>query len=128
MLLRIIQKEIVAHVLSLRFAVTFVLFMVLVFASVYVSVNSYLQQSRDHDLRVRDVRKKLDKVLADGDTHRFFWWEGKTDVVPIPPLVWVGQGVQSAMPLAVVTKADRSIKEQIAKIIVGQGLQGDQGG
>jgi len=113
MLLRIIQKEIVSHVLSLRFAVTFVLFMVLVFASVYVSVNSFDQQTKGHDLRVRDVRKRLTEVLEGEDSpgasaHRLFWWEGKTDIVPMAPLAWVGQGVQSAMPLAVVTKADRS--------------------
>ncbi|GAG36479.1 unnamed protein product, partial [marine sediment metagenome] len=47
MLFRVIRKEIVAHILSLRFAVTFMLFIVLVFASIYVAVNEYKRQSEE---------------------------------------------------------------------------------
>ena len=112
MLLRIIRKEIVSHVLSLRFAATFVLFIVLVFASIYVAVNEYRRQSGEHDSLARTSRQRLDEALAEEDkgdaVNRVFWWEGKTDAVPVSPLSWIGQGVQSAYPAAIVTKADRT--------------------
>lgn len=112
MLLRIIQKEIVQHVLSLRFAVTFVLFIVLVFASVFVTVNEYARQKEQHDSLTTEARRRLEEVSNEeeaGDAvRRLAWWEGRMDAVPVSPLSWLGQGVQSAYPSAVVTKADQS--------------------
>ena len=112
MLFHIIGKEIAAHILSLRFAVTFVLFIVLIFASIYVTVNEYKRQAEQYHSLARTSKERLDEILAEEDTgdtvHRLFWWEGKTDAVPVSSLAWVGQGVQPAYPAAIVSKADRS--------------------
>jgi len=50
MFLALLRKEIVSHVLTLRFGVTFILFLLLVFASAYVTTNEY--------------RRDLDEALA----------------------------------------------------------------
>ena len=111
MFLRMIQKEIVQHVLSLRFAVTFVLFIVLVFASVFVTTNEYVRQREQHDSLASEAKKRLEEICAieeaDDAVRTLAWWEGKKDAIPISPLSWFGQGMQGAYPPAVVTKADR---------------------
>ncbi len=48
MFLTLIRKEILSHVLSLRFGVTFILFILLVFASIYVTTNEYQRDLTQH--------------------------------------------------------------------------------
>jgi len=118
----IIRKEVVSHVLSLRFASAFVLFIGLVFASIYVGVNEHQRKVARRDSLARSGKERLDGIMAEEDRRdryrRLFWWEGKIDAVPVSPLSWIGQGVQSAYPAAVVTKADRS------SLSVDRGLSG----
>jgi len=104
----IIRKEILSHILSLRFTVTFMLFIVLVFASFYVTVNEYLLEVKRHDSRVRVYRDKLSSILAEkqdwgahGRLERLFWNEGKNDAVPASPLAWMAQGLQPVLPAGV---------------------------
>lgn len=114
MFLLLVRKEILSHILSLRFAVTFVLFMVLVFASIYVAVNEHTRLVERETAIARDAEKRLKEIMQMDDledrANSIFWWDGKTDAVPISPLSWLGQGVQASYPAAVVTKADGSTR------------------
>ena len=87
MFLLVVRKEVLAHVLSLRFAVTFVLFMVLVFASFYVAVNEHARLVERETAMARAAEKRLDEVMKTEDVedrvHALFWWEGRTDAVPV---------------------------------------------
>jgi ABC-type Na+ efflux pump permease subunit len=111
MFLRMIQKEIVQHVLSLRFAVTFVLFIVLIFASVFVTTNEFVRQREQRDSISAESKKRLIEICAmeetDDAVRTLAYWEGKTDVIPVSPYSWFGQGMQASYPPAVVTKANR---------------------
>jgi len=112
MFLLLVRKEVLSHVLSLRFAVTFVLFMVLVFASFYVAVNEHSRLVEREMAMARAADKRLDESMNREDVEDrvevLFWWEGRTDAVPVSPLSWLAQGVQASYPAAVVTKADRT--------------------
>jgi ABC-type transport system involved in multi-copper enzyme maturation permease subunit len=111
MLALIIRKEILSHILSLRFGVTFVLFFLLIFASIYVTVDEYLLEQRRCDSRVRVYKQKLDEILAEkqdwgphGRLDLLFGVEGKRDAVPVSALSWLGQGVQAVMPEGIKSK------------------------
>lgn len=114
MLLLLIRKELLSHVLSLRFAVTFVLFIVLIFASIYVAVNEHQRLVERETALARAAKERLDEVMDEEDlgdrAHTLFWWEGRMDAVPVSPLSWLGQGVQASYPAAIVTKADRALR------------------
>lgn len=107
MLLLLIRKEIVSHVLSLRFAVTFVLFIVLIFASIYVTVNAYLQDRLDYGARVRANKDHLADIMSEEDRgrgyQRLFWDEGRNHAVPPAELSWLGQGLQPGFPAGIHT-------------------------
>ena len=110
MLSIIISKEIRSHILSLRFTVTFILFIVLVFAAIYLAVNEHQLETDRHSARVRVYAKKLDDILVEprdwgghGRIPRLFWNEGKSDAVPISNLAWLGQGLQPVLPVGVRT-------------------------
>lgn len=109
MLSRIILKEIVAHVLSLRFAVTFVLLLLLVSASMYVSANEYRHNLAQFRAREEMCRESLGTILAaknpESRIKNLFYWEGRSDAVPVAPLSWLGQGVQASRPASINTKA-----------------------
>ncbi|MDD5704411.1 MAG: ABC transporter permease subunit [Kiritimatiellae bacterium] len=115
MLRLLIRKEILAHVLSLRFTVTFMLFLIMVFAGIYVSVGEHNLETRRHGSRDRAYRHKLDDILkeprdwgAHGRLERLFWMEGKSDAAPPAELSWLGQGLQSVMPVGARVTEDRS--------------------
>ena len=112
MLAVLIRREILAHVLSLRFAVTFVLFVLLVFASIYVTANAHQQDAAEYQARVRADRDHLSDILGEKDEERMwdrlFWDEGTQDAVPLAPLAWLGQGLSPAWPVALVTTSDGS--------------------
>jgi len=110
MLLLLIRKEILSHVLSLRFGVTFMLFIVLIFAGIYVTVNEYQLDLQRYHARVRVYQQKLDDILAEEDPEgaqgwirRLFYNEGISTAMPVAPLAWLGQGLQSSMPAGVRT-------------------------
>jgi len=108
MLLLIIRREILSHILSLRFTVTFMLFIILVFASIYVTVNEYQLETRRYGSRVRVYGDKLADILGEEDNwgargrlRRLFWDEGRTSAVPTSSLAWMGQGLQPVLPAGV---------------------------
>ena len=113
MLRLLIRKEILSHILSLRFGVTFILFITLVFAGIYVAVNEYELEVQRYGSRVRLYRDKLADILAEeqewgghGWIPRLFWNEGKSDAVPVPELSWMGAGLQSVTPAGIRTTED----------------------
>lgn len=115
MLRLLIRKEILSHILSLRFTVTFMLFLILVFASIYVSVNEYQLEVSRYGLRVRVYKEKLNDILAEkqdwgahGRLRRLFRNEGKSEAVPVSELAWMGQGLQSALPVGIRTTSGDS--------------------
>jgi hypothetical protein len=107
MFLALIRREILGHVLSLRFAVTFVLFILLVFASLYVTVNAHRQESAEYEARIRANRDRLADILAEKDEDRMrsllLWDEGVQYAIPVAPLAWLGQGLSQACPAALNT-------------------------
>ena len=106
----LIRREILAHVLSLRFAVTFVLFILLIFASLFVTVNAHRQDREEYDARVRASRDHLADILAEKDEERMwdrlFWDEGVDYAAQPPPLAWLGQGLSQAWPGALSTTSE----------------------
>ena len=112
MLLQLIKKEIISHVLTLRFAVTFVLILLLVFGGAYVTSSQYLQRLQQPDVIEREARKAYDQGLAeaekdDGDSWERvkFFWRGKLDPVPRAPLSSVVLGLSDETPDVVLTSA-----------------------
>jgi len=107
MLRLLIRKEILSHVLSFRFAVTFVIFLVLIFTSIYVTVNGYEQEIAEHGARVRAYQEHLKGIITQDDHDRIgwrlFWDDGKLDAVPVSALSWLGHGMQSINPIAINT-------------------------
>lgn len=108
MLALTIRKEILSHILSLRFTVTFILFLGLIFASIYVTVNEHQLSVKRYSSRVRVYRDNLDDILAekqDWGTHgrlrRLFWNEGKSDAVPVAELSWLSQGLGPILPAGI---------------------------
>ena len=112
MLLTLIRKEIVSHILSLRFGVTFVLFLLLVFASMYVAANAYQQDVAEFSACGRSAGQRIAEILREkdgGEQHgRLFHWQGSMDPIPVPPLSSVARGLQPHMPVAVNTMARQS--------------------
>ena len=106
----LIRREIVAHLLSLRFGVTFILFLVLIGASMFVTVNTFRQDRSEYDVRMRTNRDALADMLAEKDVsqqwYRIFWDEGVQYAVPFAPFTWLAQGLTPACPAAVSTVQD----------------------
>jgi len=105
MLLTLIRKEIVSHILSLRFGVTFILFILLVFASIYVTSNEYRRDADEARARNRAAAAALDRMMDQEQLRdRFFdifYNRGRHDAVPPPALSSIVQGLRPAMPAAV---------------------------
>ncbi|MBN1258003.1 MAG: ABC transporter permease subunit [Planctomycetes bacterium] len=102
MLLNLIRKEIVSHVLSLRFGVTFILSLLLIFASIFITVNKYKLKKEDYDKNVQLKQAQIDQILAeqnpDSQAYLFFNYFGTTDAVPNSPYSWLGLGYQGEYP------------------------------
>jgi len=112
MLWLIIRKEIVSHILTLRFGVTFILFLVLIFASIYVSVGEYKRGVAEYNAQVRVGRDVLSDLVNEEDQHRkrdLFYHVGLIDAVPLAPLSWMAQGLQPGYPVAVNSKTWESL-------------------
>ena len=84
----IIRKEILSNILSLRFGVTFLLFIVLIFTSIYVTANEHKMEISRYGSRVRLYNERLADIMAEdrdwgshGRLRRLFDNEGKSDAV-----------------------------------------------
>jgi ABC-type transport system involved in multi-copper enzyme maturation permease subunit len=66
----IIRKEITAHVLSLRFAVTFALFFGLLLISTFVMTNEYRATAEQHSAAVASYNQALNEVKAIKDPQQ----------------------------------------------------------
>lgn len=103
-----LRKEIVGHVLTLRFGVTFILFLLLVFASMFVTVRTYLRDRDYTSANFRTAEGRMDEILKDEDPdnrrRRLFYWEGRWDVVDLPPLSSLAQGLRDVTPAMVNTR------------------------
>ena len=112
MLRALIRKEVVLHVLSLRFGVTFILFILLVFVSIYVTTNEYQLDTSQYAACERGAADHLAEVLKEEEgrrrMRRLFDWEGRMDAVPVPLLSSVAQGLRPFTPIAVNTTAEHS--------------------
>lgn len=108
----IIRKEIVSHVLTLRFGVTFILFILLVFASIYVTTHEYQRDKTQWSALERAASDHLAEILKEDDdwrrVRRLVDWEGRLDAVPVPPLSSIAQGLRPSMPVAINTTQDYS--------------------
>jgi ABC-type transport system involved in multi-copper enzyme maturation permease subunit len=112
MLRIIIGKEILSHILTLRFTVTFMLFLVVIFASFYVTVNEHLLEVSRFGSRERVYAEKLSDILKEeqdfgthGRIERLFWMEGRNSAVPAAGLGWMGQGLQAVLPAGINARA-----------------------
>jgi len=107
MLARIIRKEILSHILTLRFGVTFVLFIVLVFASIFVSVREHERSKSEYNAQMRVSRQKMEEISREEqpmDRIRRAFREGRIDPLPVSDLSWLSQGLQAGFPLAFKTR------------------------
>lgn len=110
MLGTLLKKEMLGHVLSLRFAVTFLLILLLVFSSFYLSARAYQQRVDEYGAMSRSYRQALDDVLDEEDAWDRMWrlyeWEGKSDAVPVVPLSSIAEGLTRAHPVGITTTAE----------------------
>ncbi len=108
----LIRKEIVSHVLSLRFGVTFVLFILLVFASIYVTTHAYERDKARYAASERAATNHLANILKEKDgrrrRRRLTRLEGRLDAVPVAELSSIARGLQPFMPMSLRTSAQRS--------------------
>ena len=109
MFLPVLRKEILSHILSLRFGVTFILFILLVFASIYVTTHEYQRDMAQAAARERAAAAQLSEVLKekalDDRVYRLIEWEGRMDAVPVQPLSAIAQGLRPSTPVAMRTTA-----------------------
>ena len=112
MLWTIIRKEIVSHILSLRFGVTFILFILLIFASIYVTANKYEGDKAQYAAYQRLAQNHLDEILKEKEgwrrMDRLFEWQGRLDAVEVSELSSIAQGLTPFKPVAINTTADSS--------------------
>jgi len=107
MLWLIVRKEAVSHILSLRFGTTFALILVLIFASVYVSIGRYERAVAERGMQAAAGRRALDQMVAIQEGQRrieTFYADGRVDAVPVAPLSWLAQGLQPGYPAAFNTR------------------------
>ena len=106
----LLRKEVVAHVLSLRFGVTFMLFILLVFASLYVTTHAYTGSIKQKAAAARAGAAHLAKIMAEEDArerrHRLMYREGTSEAMPVQPLSSIAQGLQPFTPVAVNVSTD----------------------
>ena len=109
MILTLIRKEIVSHVLSLRFLVVFILVMLLVFAAFFFSGSQYRRQRDLHVALKREYDQRLDKLIAEQegwDLHRqLFWSDGRSQVVYVPELSSLAVGLAPLYPAGLTVTA-----------------------
>lgn len=111
MLVTLIRKEVLSHVLSLRFGVTFILFILLVFASIFVTTNEFQRDREGYFAGMRMAGDRLDEIMKHKDIDervQRLLYGGLIDPVPVPPLSSVVQGLRPATPAAFVTSAQES--------------------
>jgi ABC-type transport system involved in multi-copper enzyme maturation permease subunit len=105
MFLTLVRKEIVSHILTLRFAVTFALSLLFITAGFYVSVAEYKRSVADGHATERLAKyaaDELDKVPDNEERMwRMYWSQGAVSPVPVPPLASVAQGLSGVWPAAV---------------------------
>jgi len=110
MLGTLIKKEIVGHVLSLRFTATLILFLILVFCSLYVTTSQYLARQGQYFQRQRVAEQNLESILNEDREwrlwDRLFWWEGRETPVPVSPLSAIAEGLSPVFPASVSVMAE----------------------
>lgn len=113
MLFTFIKKEIIAHILTLRFSVTMVLFLMLIFASFYVTTNEFLRNVEQEGVTKQAYQDQLETAWDDPEEWRRRYWvfynHGKPDAVPVPPLSVLAQGLLSAWPIGVTTTTTETV-------------------
>ena len=110
MFLTLLRKEIISHILTLRFGVTFILFILLVFASIYVTTSVYEQDVALWSACNRGSASHLKEIIKEEDNwrriRRLMDWEGRLDAVPVPALSSVVPGLRPFTPISVNTGRD----------------------
>jgi len=105
MLGTVILKEVLRHLLSLRFAVTFLLILFLGLVSVVLSVNTYERGREEYLARTRGYEHALTEIMGRekywDKWQGLFWREGKGEAVPPGPLSPLVQGLTPISPAAV---------------------------
>lgn len=105
MLKTIIRKEILAHILTLRFSVAFMLLLLLTFATFFMMVRGYQREASLSKARAGEYRSQLDDMLGQEDGRKrdgaLFYDQGLNYSLRIPELSWLGQGVVPLSPAGV---------------------------
>jgi ABC-type transport system involved in multi-copper enzyme maturation permease subunit len=115
MLATLIKKEIVSHILSLRFAAAFAVILLAVFGGFYFSAADYVRRRAEFDAQSIANRIHLDEMLSD-DVHygreapytamrRLLNWEGCYHAVQPPPLAAIVKGQTQGFPVGAQTAA-----------------------
>ena len=74
MFIRLVQKELLHHLLDFRFLVVFALCVLLSVLSVHVGVRNYLRELKEYDTVSQANREELQGWLKRGDDYRFESW------------------------------------------------------
>ena len=105
MLLRLLHKEMLSHVLSLRFAVAFVIVCVVVIGSFYLTNIEYRGWSAEYAARQRRYGDRTREIFKEQWPNtrawRLFRDEGTGHAVLDPPMAAVAQGLTPALPAAI---------------------------
>ena len=105
MFLTLVGKEITLHVMSLRFAITFMLTVLLGIVSFSVGISEFAHNREEYGARQRLHRQMFeDYLVIDNDWNRFreiFRRGGQTVAVPPPSLSSIVLGVTDELPAAV---------------------------
>ena len=111
MLTTLIGKEIVTHVLSLRFFLTFILTLLLATLSFTISSSEYEHNLKDAEARKRSYDESLHKIKQKEDwrdvRRALFRNEGVSYATPVPALSSIVQGLTPQTPVAVNATAER---------------------
>ncbi len=111
--LNLLRKEIVSHILTLRFFVTFALVLLLVFSAFYVSVLDCKQSAAEQAYIKKNAQSALEDVKKSTDSEKTKWenvinkWDdefsyvGVTEPIPSPRLSVFGKGLSAVWPTAI---------------------------
>jgi ABC-type transport system involved in multi-copper enzyme maturation permease subunit len=115
MFLSLVHRELIGHILSLRFAITFSLVLAVVGSASYVGgkrmgqeADSYTARGARYAEELQERRMRWPGSAWGMDERRIFEAEGVSHAVALPPLAGLVQGVTEAWPQGVTVTATAS--------------------
>lgn len=106
MFLTLLKKEIISHILTLRFGVVFSLILVLVCTSFFISVRDYQQSTKSREEIYVKRKQAIQKMMEEQKTDQERWERanyltGRNDAPEVPRLSIFAKGLYASIPTSI---------------------------